>query len=555
MESVDRNFDVRRERYSELQEEIFSRVEEALIEFGAGSSKTGARDQATNLTNNISHTEFKETGLSDKQFGRKLYAKMLTAFSYVLGNFLKEFVECNYPAGRFIEVQQRMRADSQLRIKKLQDSMPEDRGPPKDKEYYNTLGLRAWNQLVKETKAETIRREDATFTPVSGKGKKGKSEQKSEAEPVEDLPALPDIGADAKESFLEMYVDKYMQEQEDFSERKRLLAMVEQLKKQAEEEKDSFIVINIIVDGVRSAIATIVQKIKASLSPNYVNVQNKLTATVILDSTGEFITNPLESSNLAGICHILKQEYHTANLVRFNRDFSELLRCPATAEELKKDPTRASRLTDKKIAEWLSINSWSFMTFDIFFTNILLCYLPQTVFKSKCIEKVSEYLQKVESGEIKDSVSVSQKGGLGAMPIYTHLVEYMRLQQESENYVSIANNKTGGNDSSAPGAGNAQRNRYHNSGLENAASADVSTQYTTEVTREKNVTTNNVITGRKVGYCATKTVCPVCYGKSTGDKVEPHKPRCYDFLCYLCGMYGHKKDNCMQHPSSYAQKK
>lgn len=370
MEPEDRNFDAHQElknpamQFSEREENAFSLLEEALMEYAGGASKTGAKDQVTSLTNNIAQTEFKEAGLSDKQFGRKLYAKITTVFSYVLGNFLQKFVECNYPAGRFIEIQQSERRQAQKEIDFIVSQLPADRGVPKPKEYYTTLGQRAWRILEKKTKIESERRREAldaaSFSPAPTSKKKIRPERVA-SETVEELlaswPELPDISESARAEFADRYEDMYMEETENYSERKRLLADIEDLKTQAEEEKDRCIVVNLIADGVRSAMVALTQKVKASLVPGYVGIQNKLTSTVVLEATGEFISNPLESSNLAGICQILKQEFHTANLSRFNKDFSELLRCPVQAEDLKKEPMRAARLTDRRIAEWIAIKS------------------------------------------------------------------------------------------------------------------------------------------------------------------------------------------------------
>lgn len=545
-------------RISERQEAAFEEVEEKLLGAGLGFTKELAKSQGAQLIDNIKNIDFKENtaSLGEKVIGRKLYAKVRDVYTFVLGEFVQDFVSVNYPVGRLSEIQKSTVSQMQKKVSEMEMLVSEDVGEPRDKDYFETTGNKKWAAIERAVKLEKVKR-----TARDSREKKSKKSEKSSKvsgdhgddlgdsdRDADDLP-LRGISDEDKALFLEDYMDEYLRERDVFNERRRILTKINELKKISAEEVERYVVINVLIDHIRSAMVTLTQRIKASVV-SVTKIHNKLTATVCLDSTGEFIANPFENSNLSGICQILRNEYFTANLVSFNRDFSDVLSCPVSQSQLVTNPLLASTCTDKRISEWVSVNSWKFMTMDIFFTNILLGYLPNNAFKQKCVAEMFDFLQKIESGDVDTSTGGQE--GVGSMPVYQHLVEFMRVQHESESYLSITAPKNQGN---APKTQPQQQQQPKQPGIpfgqrrnpmyETAASAV--TLYAGEVTNEKNVTVRDTNTGIPHRYTATKEKCAKCYGKSTGDEsVGVHQPRCYGGECVKCKLFGHKPASCMQ---------
>lgn len=529
-------------KYSEMQKQAFSEVERKLVASWMGHSKEVARSDGSQLNDNIKSVEFKESGLNlgDKEFGTNLFRKVRTVFEFALGWVLEEFVECNYPSSRFADLQKAAVSVLKGKIAKLQEQILKGAVAPPGIEYYRILGERDWRKLKLQ----------AADTKVEGRPKRKVAEAKSPDRATEAAQeSTIEEDTDARELFMDHYTDMYLEEQEAYKEHQRVSAEQEVSKKQLQDHIDRFFIISIVIDGVRGAMATLTQKIKASVQ-QYNRIKNKLSSTITLHRTDEFITNPYETSNLAGIFQILRDEYGTATLSRFNRDFAEVLACPIPVAELIKNPLRASQQTDKRIAEWLQVGSWTFMTIDVFFTNILLGYLPNNEFKQRCVAAVNDYLRKVELGEIKDtikdnmSVSSSKAGlGLGGMPMYAHLVEFMKVQHESAAFVSITSAKQ------HPGqqtqnSGPPRHGRQGVSGLDFAAAVNI--QSAEEVPFERSTIFRDHTSGQQGRYTATKERCPVCFGKSTGQKVEQHVPRCRSSQCTKCNLFGHVDRYCVQ---------
>jgi len=555
----DEGISVVSKRVSERQEVAFEGVDEKLLSAGIGFTKELAKSQGAQLIDNIKNIDFKEntTNVGEKVIGRKLYAKVRDVYTFVLGEFVQDFVSVNYPVGRLSEIQKATVSQLQKRVSDMEMFVTEDAGEPRDKEYFETVGNKEWSAIVRAVKLETLKRtardakravtEKKTKTRSKSTDERGDDSGDSDGA-TEELP-LRGISDDDKALFLESDMDAYIRERDVFNERRRNLTKISELKKQSADEVERYVVVNVLIDHIRSAMVTLTQRIKASVVA--VNkIHNKLTATVCLDRTGEFIANPFETSNLSGICQILRDEYFTANLVSFNRDFSDVLSCPVSQNQLIANPLLASTCTDKRISEWVSVNSWKFMTMDIFFTNILLGYLPNNTFKQKCVAEMFDFLQKIESGDVETSTAGQE--GAGSMPVYQHLVDFMRVQHESESYLSITAPKTQGNapknqqqQQQQPKQQGIQFGQRRNSMYETAAS--VVTLHAGEVTNEKNVTVRDTDTGIPHRYTATKEKCAKCYGKSTGDaSVGVHQPRCYGGECVKCKLFGHKSASCMQ---------
>lgn len=550
---------------SENQQRVFSLVDDLLIQSGMGLNKELAKSQASQLVESVKSVEFKEPGLDDNVFGRKLVTRVLDVYTFPMGNILAELVNSNYPSTRFAEIQREAVSRLEEKIeeteRRLKKEMP---SKPKDKDYYSAKARIDWNTFVSQVKDETEEYErqvrEAGWT-TKGKKPSGKNVKvepmQEEHVPIPRKPDMIDISERAREAFYTSYEYTYINDCELYADFDKRKASLEDEKKSLRKDIERYITVNIIVDSVRSTIVLLVNKIKGCLNA-YPIIVTKLTATTCLEMTGELITNPYESSNLAGIIQLLKKEYHTANLARFNRDFSDLLTCKVTAAKLAENPLLASQQTDKRIAEWVSLNSWAFMTPDIFFTNILLGYLTNDQFKQKCVAEVIDFVNKIDSGDVKDTASVtSATVGFGSMPIYQHLVQFMKTQFESANYLSIT-----GKHSAQPNANvntNATRNPpapQRRFGLHTAAAATATSAskefatgpFSNEVNRaSKTLWCKDVQAGIEYPYVAMKEKCAQCHGKTAGDtKVEMHSPRCFGGVCNRCNMYGHKQYNCLQ---------
>lgn len=542
-------------KYTARQVAMFNITEQKLMRAGMGFTKELAKSQGAQLIQNVKDIEFKDSNMSEKVFGRKMFGSIRDVFSFVLGEHVEEFISVNYPPSRFAELQAIAVSLSSKKVEELEKTVSGVVEEPKDNQYYTVLGTRAWNALVREVKAETASRKEKMAERKRAE-RAAKKAGLIVAEPEEDSfdeSPLPGITEDDRELFMDGYLEQYLNARDDFANRRADMAKIAELKKEVAEETERYVVVNVIVDNIRSAMVTLTQKIKASVA-NVSKVHNKLTATVCLDSTGEYIANPFATSNLSGLCQILKNEYYTANIITFNRDFADVLSCPVTQTQLMANPLLAAVWTDKRISEWVSVDCWKFMTMDIFFVNILLGYLPNNAFKQKCVAEIFDFLQKMESDR---SLGDESQSGVGSMPIYQHLVEFMRVQFESESYMSITAPKNQGNTSQKTpaqqqsqqkvggGHGSYTPHRTYGNGVEMAAS--VSTLYTGEVTRDKNVSVRDAMTGTIFAYSATKEKCALCYGKPTGDKsLTPHAPRCFGGDCVHCKLFGHKSRSCMQ---------
>ena len=552
-------------RISERQEAAFEEVDEKLLGAGLGFTKELAKSQGAQLIDNIKNIDFKENtaSMGEKVIGRKLYAKVRDVYTFVLGEFVQDFVSVNYPVGRLSEIQKSTVSQLQKKVSEMEKLVTEDVGEPRDRDYFLATGEKKWAVVERAVKLERAKRaaRDAKRAATEKKSKKSEKPGKISGDhdddsgdsdgATDDLP-LRGITDEDKALFLEEYRDVYIAERDVYNERRRILNKINELKKLSAEEVDRYVVVNVLIDHIRSAMVTLTQRIKASVV-SVTKIHNKLTATVCLDSTGEFIANPFENSNLSGICQILRDEYFTANLVSFNRDFSDVLSCPVSQTQLVANPLLASTCTDKRISEWVSVNSWKFMTMDIFFTNILLGYLPNNAFKQKCVAEMFDFLQKIESGDVETSTDGQE--GVGSMPVYQHLVDFMRVQHESESYLSITAPKNQGNAPKTQQQQQQQQQQPKQQGIpfgqrrtamyETAASTV--TLHAGEVSNEKNVTVRDADTGIPHRYTATKEKCAKCYGKSTGDaSVGVHQPRCYGGECPKCKLFGHKPASCMQ---------
>lgn len=544
--------------YSERQERVFELVDSEIRALGNGLSKELAKSQGAQLVDNIKSVEMLEPRYtSDKDYGRKLCTNIKTIFKFVLGDTLELMVETNYPLDRFIRKKHKEISELDEKLRRQERGLSS--GFMLEPSPLSVYMARAENDYAE---AVAIARRPATR---SFKKKSDTDADESEtAETTEKLPsrhASPtggreDHGAEIPLSvFQDRHRRKYTQDHDEY--RKRLMdrGTYNLEKSRFDEDTTRCVVILTILEGVRSAITTIVNKVKASVGAGHDRVKAKLCGMVTVEKTGELIVNPFETNSLSGIYHILRIEYYTATLVQFNRDFSDLLRNPFTTEELIKDPIKATLQVDKKVAEWMLMNYSKFMTVDVFMVNILLSYLPPSPFKDRCVVAVTEFIQGREE-KLQDTYATLIVSGVDSMPIYQFLVDYMKVQHNSVGYLQFgANNSRGGKNPQNPPRLTSPAAGYESAygASENNISPFPDQLYQTLITPDRKIMCADTETGRIVLYTATKEICAVCHGKSTGGKIDAHSPRCFRKMCFKCHLFGHKNVDCRQHSSTYVK--
>jgi hypothetical protein len=341
--------------------------------------------------------------------------------------------------------------------------------------------------------------------------------------------------------------------------------------KEAQEARDTYfkeqnkaVIIKHIIEGLRTGMNALSNKIKQGVS-NYPIIRQKLSCVVTLEKSGIMITNSLENSNVSGMVEILKQTYNKASLVTFNNDFSEALKSKISLYDTNNNPGKAVQAVDLIVDMWRTMGYWEYLTKDIFFVNILLGTLEGgSELRQKCVFEVNDFLNKRESGDIRDDMTQVSEGGFGSMPCYRFLSEYIKQQQESGRYRSHnAGEVTKKSDNGTHSSNSNNYNKNNNydckypsktkiGNTEQAAVASViskaKTVYNGEVLYEDNVKVTDMSTGFEYKYTATKAECPLCAGKDAGSS---HMPRCYKGQCRKCGHYGHKHSSCLQDPASY----
>lgn len=538
--------------YSELQLQQFSLVEDQLKTLGIGLSKEIATKNGTQLCDNIKSVEMKEVGLSEAIYGRKIYTHIRTIFTrYNLGSNLSDVVETNFPIDRFINrLQEEING---LSDKKKELEIPKVY-PPKSMEMYMIYAEREFEKILEAERGDADRPKRAKSRKKAVSGVEGETPAESELTGDEGDPEDERFKALKKK-----YRFQYADDDCAYDDYLRACEKVKHAESEVSELETRTGIIRIMVDNLRNAGNILVQKIQNAVASSD-KIKQKLSSLVTLERTGETIANPFDSNNLAGMCFILKTEYYTATLIQFNNDFSDTLRCSIPAVEVLINPMKAVQLTDKRIAEWTTMNYWKYMTMDIFFVNILLGYIPGgSPLKDKCVVAVEEFIEKRESvNDWSEQYSQVSLGGTGAMPIYRFLAEFIRRIENSSKHRSIIGvGATGGNaptGNKTPSKDTYQGNKRYTGNVEAAAAAG--TQYTTVVAREQGVVIKDVETGREYPYTATKDECSVCYGKAEqGAHFSKLSAKCYRGVCRACGLFGHKSGNCQQHANTYVNSK
>lgn len=555
--------------YSEMMLREFELVDDHISALGNGISKEMAKSSGTQLVDNIKSVEFRDLQqVTDVVFGRRLTTNVVHILDNVAhGGTLRRIVEVNYPVDRYIRKSQENIASMQAEIKSQEAAMNRVVvTAPRPHEYFQVLGNHEWKveqnakaakraaaKLAKVGESEAMAPAPQSGDDIESRSLPDDSASKVPGQPRHPSPLREQGDSDLNKSeFLEKYTRMYIDEMDEHQRREHDRLDFSAKKNEVEEEAKRVVVIVEILEGFRSAMTTIVNKLKAALATSHVLVRMKLSAMVTVEKTGELIVNPYENSNLSGMYHILKHEYHTATLVQFNRDFSDLLRNPFKEDELLGDPLKAVNQIDKKIADWTLMAYGKFMTMDVFMVNILLMYLPASTFKDRCVVCVTEFIQSKEA-DIKFSFGSDSSSGVQGMLIYQHLVDFMKVQHNSVGYLQF-----NGKGKPYPNQPNRGFNR-NTSGFESAAA--VGEQLTTAISRDKGFLVKDVDSGTQYLYTATAAMCPVCHGqqRAAHEEYKAHlggfpQNRCVKTSCFKCNYWGHRAGNCQQHPSCHLKK-
>lgn len=531
--------------HTTLKENKFQDVKEFLLTLGGGINKEYAKSTGAMLNESIKSVELVQTAgpFKEQILGRSLVANIQNMFKFTLGNVLEKVVETNYPIDRFIE-------EFSDEIKTMDEEMKslvvqvEDMGGERPAPNYDRAKrradlawrekvIRASQQVLSATVPETPTQQQQSQEPPVIQSKKSKKKS-SETE------GQIDVTNTAKEAFFIDFEKAFLEEEDVYEELKKKKFDLESRRRAIDSKMSRIVVINSLLEGVRGAVTLLTNKVKACVStPHYEKIKRKLQGMVVIEATRATITNPHDNNILSGMYQILKNEYFTATLAQFNVSFAELFMNQYTATELLKDPLKAARFVEKGIAEWVAMDFWHFLTPDIFFTNLLLVHLPSSTLKEKCVVAVEDFIKK----KCAKGSTLESKLDQSEMPVFKFLEDYIKQQQNSSSYRSTFYNPSP--KVVPPGASL----RYGNQGnVEMAAAVSPEQVYTSEVEYEKGVAMRNDQMGGMFYYTATKSVCPVCYGKGPG---APHKPKCWQGSCHKCGLFGHKQSMCAQDPAVF----
>jgi hypothetical protein len=540
--SIEDDVEFSTDKFSEKQLERFAFVRDQITALGsAGLTKELAKGQAAQLCEAVKNVDMSEsTGLSEEQCGRKLHKNVQSCFQFVLGSVMRAIVETNFPIDRYI-------ADRNEAVAKLEaylEVIAED-GVVVHKpelEYYNLRKQIEWAEKVKKrSKARTTRAAAKSAPKVSSAGV---SEEQEESAPLSDV-------EEDREVFEHGINKEYMEEYEKW----KLYDLATQRRASAKRRADStlgkFLMLVTLLEGIRSAIGAIASKIKKA-TKDHEKVKQKLGCMVSLKATGESISNPLENGNLSGLCEILKIEYAEATLVRFNSDLQQTMKISISLEDMGKNPMKAVQRCDDMLATWQTMDYWTYMTQDIFFTNILLSAMPTSAFQRECVTEVQKFLEAKDnaSGDLRDDGTVMTTTVVRDFPVYNFLRRYIKRYENSSNH--------GKQPAGGGGGGGGANPRYRinpfpgrSGNVETAALSGV--EYSTEMGRDKQLMCKDVGTGQEHPYTATRELCAKCYGRGI-NPTDKHQPRCFHGICNRCGLYGHKQFNCAQSQSTYVGK-
>jgi hypothetical protein len=445
---------------SDRQQEIFEMVESKLEKIGIGSTKEVAKSFGTTICENIRVIDLNIPNLEEAQFGRKLYTNIRSMVRFGINDSLNLLIDSNYPVDKFLLKRAAIIASLQEEADRMDAAIDIPTSEPQ-REHFQFPADIAKGKALDEL-------ENRLRSQLSQK-KTGKNEGEitffSEKEKID-------------RTYDNEWKQKYMEAVEKYNTEVARAKISKRGKDGLVSEQNKSVIVNLLVEGHRNAMNVMCNKIKSCVNlACYSGIKTRLSCMVTLDSTGEMISNPFEGNNLAGICQILKNTYSKASLLSFNKDFSDTLHCSISEQDTLMNPVKAVQAVDLLVGQWTTMEYWKFMTSDIFFVNILLGALHSgSELKRKCVTEVNQYLAKREAGEISDDASVSDGGtgsAFGAMPVYVHLCEFLRREQESMRY---------GANTAAPAAGVKTpakhspyvRPDYRRSGnTESAASADI----------------------------------------------------------------------------------
>jgi hypothetical protein len=509
-------------------------VEKQISELATpGLTASLAKGQAEQLCEAVKGVDLKETAkLSEEQFGRKLYKNVKSMFRFVLGGVMRAIVENNYPVDRFISRENEVISVLYHQLQELEaEEVTSDMPDKPDRGDYEVEKRVKWAEKLKQ-KGKVRRSRKKADKGESWVDTAGEPSPMSEGEDDQEREAC--------------YLDidkKYFNDLEAYKAECLKVKKKKALTAQYTKETAKVIVLNTIVEGLRTAMGLIISKIKAAVK-DHDKVKQKLMSMVVLKSTGVPIPNPLENNNLAGLYEILKLEYAEATLIRFNADLQSTMKLGISVEDLHKNPTKAVQLTDEALEMWMSMDYWRYMTPDIFFTNILLMSLPASSFQVECVKEVQKYQERRENGEVRDDGTVASTGVKQGYPTYNHLRAYIKRCEESARH----NKSVSQTANRRPPPYGVKFGNVETAALSGA-------EYTTEIGRDKQIKCKDVHSGHEHPYTATKEVCRTCHGKTPSTAGEKHLPRCFQGSCSVCHLFGHKAVNCGQAPSTYVTPK
>lgn len=545
-------------------------------ELGAHFTMPTAKEFMRSLPTNINAiTVDTAPGMDEDMFGRKLFACVMTKMRVAHGPYsqsLRRVVEFNIDIDAFSMALNAEQTGNQTRLDEIEELIgtPLERPEPSRIE-----SLYEGRAIIKQREMEA-ERDDILETLGDSKREKEEAARTKEASDM----AIAAMRKKYREDALVEFVDKDAKYVADLDRRSSVKKELTVKTK----DKDRRTVLDIMAQCIKLSINLISSFIKAAVRSRPV-CSTKLSQSVVLEMTGERISNPYESSNLSGMYQILKINYATASFVNFNYQLAETLSIKISEKEFELNPMKVIAMVEGAMAIWNMMGYWTYMTEDIFFCCVTMAALPQGKIRDLCTLEMSRFFSE------RDEQSKKRLRGPGASDEGSSQLSSLVYEEEKSSYVHLktyleslsktaamktfspggvtgsgSGMKAGGGGAvgdkgAVGGGGKAGSSTGYGAGggggkLTNpskfgfrqdveqahAALVELSTDqmFTGEVTSDKNMGTKNAFNGQLYRYTATQNPCVPC---------NHAEPKCYGLECRKCHLYGHKKAQCRQNVS------
>ena len=242
--------------------------------------------------------------------------------------------------------------------------------------------------------------EDVTFDPTNAASLRGAKDSFKAYEKYFDKPSslydkyLGDVEIIKQTIESQMHQDYFNHIQEHQKEMNKINQLKENLSNKKNIVQDLTVLSNIHI-AFSTAIMLIVGKVKQSVR-NYPEIVSKLQCRVILSETNQVVENPFEKNSLSGLMEILRSEFVKANLVQFKHKLLDVLNFRLSKTQMEGSPFHGVQAITQKINVWKSMNLFSYLNEDIFWTvSYLRMYNTDTEIYQKALSHSMEFIHRV----------------------------------------------------------------------------------------------------------------------------------------------------------------